>query len=612
MLKNGWRFQRRNHQLQFLLNTTNPITIPRCSNCVRRLATTTSNWNQYSHPQSSRSTIDDESFSSFNKSYFRDGNDSNQGQGGTRERRGQRQNSRTRNRNSNPSSSFQKRPSTPVNFASPSKLSKQEIDRRLHDSIRTFYNETSTHLSTRLTSFGLKGEAIRWLLAAIQHSTSKNSRNQSKGKGLSSWKREMKDREVLSDSEVIARLARSWSRLALDQLHQVNDRTTSNGDGFAPVARWDYDSISDFLIYEGDSSLPRIVISEFLAWIQKELITFKRGKLNFKPQSQPTIRSMNDSSDFTNKELESLLSSQEDSSRTYSSIFYFKAPPEPLDSETISSLSSSATSSLSDLSTIISASDLSHPALMFSEARVLTRKIHLHVGPTNSGKTHAALVALTKAKTGIFAGPLRLLAHEVYERINNGTVSPGVAARSCNLLTGEEQRIVDRLAGVVACTVEMAPLDSNVEVAVIDEIQMIGDSQRGASWTNAVLGIAAKELHLCGEPSVIPLIQNLAKSCGDDLEIHQYQRLTPLEIAEKSLEGKLENVKKGDCVVTFSRSGIFAVKAKIERETGLKCAVVYGGLPPETKSEQARLFNEVGNQWDVMVASDAVGMGLNL
>ncbi|GAC95881.1 hypothetical protein PHSY_003459 [Pseudozyma hubeiensis SY62] len=264
----------------------------------------------------------------------------------------------------------------------------------------------------------------------------------------------------------------------------------------------------------------------------------------------------------------------------------------------------------SQLSLLRSNMDLRLPVHRYPRARSLIRNIHLHVGPTNSGKTHGALVALSKARTGIFAGPLRLLAHEVWDRFNSGTVSPNVAARACNLVTGEEKRTVDPLAGLTSCTVEMVSTMRAVEVGVIDEIQMIGDAQRGYAWTNAVLGLPAKELHLCGEASVIPLIQNIADACGDHLTVHRYDRLTPLSVADESIHDDLGQIQKGDCVVAFSRSGIFALKRDIEKQTGLRCAVAYGALPPETKSEQAKLFNE--GKLDVMVASDAIGMGLNL
>ncbi|CCU99449.1 unnamed protein product [Malassezia sympodialis ATCC 42132] len=254
--------------------------------------------------------------------------------------------------------------------------------------------------------------------------------------------------------------------------------------------------------------------------------------------------------------------------------------------------------------------NLRTPTLAYANARSLTRQIHLHVGPTNSGKTHGALVALTRARTGLYAGPLRLLAHEVWERINHGAVAADIAPRACNLRTGEELRVVDEYAGLVSCTVEMADVTRSYDVAVIDEIQMIADPQRGFAWTQAVLGLPAKELHLCGEASAVPLIRRLVELCGDELHLHEYERLTPLHVAPQSLRGDLSRVERGDCVVAFSRSGIFALKELIEAKTGLHCAVAYGALPPETKSEQAKLFN--AGKLDVMVASDAIGMGLNL
>ncbi|PWN87089.1 P-loop containing nucleoside triphosphate hydrolase protein [Acaromyces ingoldii] len=266
---------------------------------------------------------------------------------------------------------------------------------------------------------------------------------------------------------------------------------------------------------------------------------------------------------------------------------------------------------LAHLELLLSTSDMRKPAMAYSAARSIKRSIHLHVGPTNSGKTHGALVALCKARTGMYAGPLRLLAHEVWDRINAGTVSPGVKPRTCNLVTGEEVRMTDDFAGLVACTVEMANLEKPCDVAVIDEIQMIGDAQRGSAWTAAVLGIPARELHLCGESSVVPLLRNMADACGDELEVHEYERLTPLNLGE-DLDGKLENVRRGDCVVAFSRSLLFSLKRDIELRTGLRCAIAYGALPPETKSEQAKIFNDPNSGVDVMVASDAVGMGLNL
>ncbi|WVW84434.1 hypothetical protein I302_106468 [Kwoniella bestiolae CBS 10118] len=253
----------------------------------------------------------------------------------------------------------------------------------------------------------------------------------------------------------------------------------------------------------------------------------------------------------------------------------------------------------------------------FLSARSMKRHFHLHIGPTNSGKTYNALKALSKASSGAYAGPLRLLAHEVWERMNLGTVGElDGKGRACNLLTGEERRVVDPDSGLLSCTVEMLPLNGlngkGFDVAVIDEIQMLGDEQRGGSWTKAVLGLAAKEIHLCGDETTVKLLHNLLEPLGDQITVHKYNRLTPLVVAEESLNADWEKVEKGDCVVTFSRTNIFAVKKMVESTAGKKCAVVYGALPPETRAEQARDFNDEEGLSEVLVASDAVGMGLNL
>lgn len=264
---------------------------------------------------------------------------------------------------------------------------------------------------------------------------------------------------------------------------------------------------------------------------------------------------------------------------------------------------------LSRLATLARLTDFSHAGEGFPFARQARRKLILHVGPTNSGKTYSALLALSRARTGVYAGPLRLLAHEVFTRFNNGTIGDQ-GKRVCNLVTGEEQRILDPNSTLSSCTVEMFPLTRKLEVGVLDEIQMIGDVQRGTAWTNAVLGAQCDELHLCGEESVVELIEAIALELGDACEVRRYKRLSPLKVADESLGSDLSKIRRGDCLVTFSRNNIFAMKRMVEEKTGLRVGVAYGGLPPEVREEQARGFNE--GAYDVLVASDAVGMGLNL
>ena len=254
--------------------------------------------------------------------------------------------------------------------------------------------------------------------------------------------------------------------------------------------------------------------------------------------------------------------------------------------------------------------DFRYPLEWYPKTRSYQRKIIMHVGPTNSGKTYHALKRLEEARIGTYAGPLRLLAHEVYTRLN-------AKGLPCMLVTGEERRQPDNNITPthdnykVACTVEMFPSVS-MEVAVIDEIQMIGSRDRGWAWTEAVIGARASELHLCGEERAVPLIKELAALMGDPVEVIHYKRLSPLAVAPASLDGTLSNLQKGDCVVSFSVMGIHALRKQIEQKTGRKVAVVYGSLPPETRAAQARLFNDPSNDYDFLVASDAIGMGLNL
>ena len=250
--------------------------------------------------------------------------------------------------------------------------------------------------------------------------------------------------------------------------------------------------------------------------------------------------------------------------------------------------------------------DLRYPVEWYPATRAVQRKIVLHVGPTNSGKTYHALKRLEQADTGVYAGPLRLLAHEVYTRLN-------AKGKLCDLLTGDE-KIVQGGDGaqMKSCTVEMVPLNTDVDVAVVDEIQMIGDKVRGWAWTQALLGLKAREIHLCGEERSVPLVRELAASMGDEMEIHTYKRLSPLETMSTSLKRRMSDLRKGDCVVVFSRVGIHMMKKGIEKATQKRVAIVYGSLPPEIRAQQAKLFNDPDNDYDILVASDAIGMGLNL
>eukprot|EP00803_Ostreobium_quekettii_P001475 evm.model.scf_100EXC.6 EVM.evm.TU.scf_100EXC.6 scf_100EXC:44762-53616(+) len=180
----------------------------------------------------------------------------------------------------------------------------------------------------------------------------------------------------------------------------------------------------------------------------------------------------------------------------------------------------------------------------------------------------------------------------------------------CSLVTGQEVTEVPG-ASHVSCTLEMANIGKPLQIAVIDEYQMIGNHTRGWSVTRAILGLPAQVVYVCGDESAIELLQHLCEECGDELEIRKFQRLSPLTVQKEAL-GALDAVEVGDCLVAFSRREVHSLKRQIEMRGRHLCCMVYGALPPEARSNQAVLFNTPGNGYDVLVASDAVGMGLNL
>ena len=245
--------------------------------------------------------------------------------------------------------------------------------------------------------------------------------------------------------------------------------------------------------------------------------------------------------------------------------------------------------------------DMKKPGKWYPLARTMKREIILHVGPTNSGKTHAAMERLKKSSSGVYCSPLRLLAWEISETLNKyGT--------KCDLVTGQELKRVEDAAHV-ACTVEMVDVNKVVDCAVIDEIHLIGDDFRGYAFTRALLGTPALEVHLCGDTSCVELIDKICKDTGDKLRIRNYERLSPLNVANEVFSRKRleQNVEKGDCFVAFSRKAVYALKSEIERRVPLRACVIYGGLPPEARSRQAELFNKPNSGYDLLIASDAIG-----
>jgi ATP-dependent RNA helicase SUPV3L1/SUV3 len=241
----------------------------------------------------------------------------------------------------------------------------------------------------------------------------------------------------------------------------------------------------------------------------------------------------------------------------------------------------------------------------FELASRMGRKFIALLGPTNSGKTHRAMEALAKAASGVYLAPLRLLALENYERLQ--AARPHGEEIKVSLITGEERRLAEG-ATHVASTVEMLDTKKAVEVAVIDEIQMLADRDRGAAWTTAVCGAPAKVVYLVGAPEARRAIEALAERLEVPLEVHVLKRMAPLEMEPQAVR-KLSNLRRGDAVIAFSRREVLNWRDMIT-EKGFSVATVYGNLSPEVRRAQAERFRE--GQADIVVGTDALAMGLNL
>lgn len=241
----------------------------------------------------------------------------------------------------------------------------------------------------------------------------------------------------------------------------------------------------------------------------------------------------------------------------------------------------------------------------FEVASRMPRKFIALLGPTNSGKTHRAMEALAKAASGVYLAPLRLLALENYERLQ--AARPHGEELKVSLVTGEERRIAEGSTHV-ASTVEMLDTKKAVEVAVIDEIQMLADRDRGAAWTAAVCGAPANTVYLVGAPEARRAIEALAERLEVPLEVHVLKRMAPLAM-EPSPVRKLGNLRRGDAVIAFSRRDVLMWRDMIT-EKGLSVATVYGNLSPEVRRAQAERFRE--GQADIVVGTDALAMGLNM
>lgn len=221
----------------------------------------------------------------------------------------------------------------------------------------------------------------------------------------------------------------------------------------------------------------------------------------------------------------------------------------------------------------------------------------LHIGETNTGKTHHALEKMKAADSGMYLAPLRLLALEVYDKLNGeGTL--------CSLKTGEEEKLVPE-ANHISCTVEMFHEKECYDCIVIDEAQMLNDKDRGFSWYKAITKANAKEVHIIGSWSAKEMILQLL---GDaDIKIYEYNRDIPLEVEKR--EFKINQVKKGDALICFSRKRLLETASRLENAKH-SVSMIYGSMPPETRKKQVQRF--IQGETSVIVSTDAIGMGLNL
>ncbi len=252
-------------------------------------------------------------------------------------------------------------------------------------------------------------------------------------------------------------------------------------------------------------------------------------------------------------------------------------------------------------SQIQEALDLQSYKELFPIARAIKRTHTLLVGPTNSGKTYQALNLLSGYNSGAYLSPLRLLALEVQEEIEK-------RGKPCSLLTGEEQDIREH-ATFVSSTIELLALEKEIDAVLVDEAQLLSDPKRGWAWTQAIVGAPAKHIIMTASPESIPLIRYLVERyLGEPLEIIEKQRHGELHcLKEPTLF--LEALEPGTTIIAFSRKKVLAIKQYIERR-GRKVSVLYGNLSPSARREEARRFRD--GEADLLVATDCIGMGLNL
>ncbi len=225
------------------------------------------------------------------------------------------------------------------------------------------------------------------------------------------------------------------------------------------------------------------------------------------------------------------------------------------------------------------------------------RDVTAVLGPTNTGKTHLAIERMVAHGSGLIGLPLRLLAREVY-----GRVVEKVGVQNVALITGEE-KIQPAGARYSVCTVEALPRETNAAFVAIDEVQLAGDLERGHIFTDRILHLRGRdETLLLGAATMRGLLERLLKG----ISVVTRPRLSHLAYAG---DKKLTRLPRRTAVVAFSADEVYGIAELIRRQRG-GAAVVLGALSPRTRNSQVALYQ--AGDVDYLVATDAIGMGLNL
>ena len=224
-------------------------------------------------------------------------------------------------------------------------------------------------------------------------------------------------------------------------------------------------------------------------------------------------------------------------------------------------------------------------------------KVTAVLGPTNTGKTFLAIETMLSFESGMIGFPLRLLAREVYDKIIK-KIDPSKVA----LITGEE-KIIPINAKYFLCTVESMPIDKNLEFVGVDEIQMCSDNERGHIFTDRLLNLRGEKLTmLMGSNTIKPILQKLS----DDIEFINKERFSKLSFGGHK---KISRIERKSAVIAFSAEEVYAIAELIRRQKG-GAAIVMGSLSPKTRNAQVSLYQS--GDVDYLVATDAIGMGINM